>query len=730
MRILLMLRGLPASGKSTWVRENHLQQYTVSSDELRILLGGITMDIDGRMKISQSVNQTMWEMLYNILEKRFEVGAFTILDATNIKTKDMNSVKKLAKEYRYRIYCVDFTDVSVEECIMRDMSRGLHMVGETVIRKMANSLNESKVPSGIEIVKPDKAADLIYYDTVDLNEYKKIHHIGDIHGCYTALKNYFDKYSEGRIKEDEFYIFMGDYIDRGLENAEIVKFLASICEFPNVILLEGNHDRYLKMYHDNVVTPSRTFNNVTRLELDRDVNSKMYCSRIVKKLRQCFMYSYGDEWVMCTHGGLSKFYTLLPLVNTNILINGVGKYDDVETVEQNFLDDVHNDKFITHMVQIHGHRNPKDNPIDYISNNYNLCSKVEFGGDLRCVVLESVGNLNVFHSIYIENKVYNEDILDKFTSVEQMVRKLSNSDLIQIKPQVGTNIASFNFTRDAFVNKSWNFMTVKARGLFVNTKTNKIVARGYDKFFNLNEMEFTKWDNLKETLVFPCEIARKENGFLGLVGYDEETQRIIFCSKSTMSGEYAENFKNILLSKTTYDKLKTYFNSNPNTTLVFECVDPVNDPHIIKYNNEDCILLDIINNEIDFKYADYATITKVADSLGLSKKHICFTVNTFEELQDVIGDAIAREADVFEGYVIRDSQGFMFKWKTPYYNEWKALRGQVDRILKGYAISKEYKNNEFIKWFIEYYKKDISEKHIDTYDIISLRKEYYKELFN
>ena len=295
MRILLMLRGLPASGKSTWVRENHLQQYTVSSDELRILLGSITMDIDGRMKIGQSVNQTMWEMLYNILEKRFEVGAFTILDATNIKTKDMNSVKKLAKEYRYRIYCVDFTDVSVEECIMRDMSRGLHMVGEAVIRKMANSLNESKVPSGIEIVKPDKAVDLIYYNKVDLNEYKKIHHIGDIHGCYTALKNYLDKYSEGRIKEDEFYIFMGDYIDRGIENAEIVKFLASICELPNVILLEGNHDKYLKMYHDDVVTPSRTFNNVTRLELDEDVNSKMYCGRIVKKLRQCFMYSYGNE---------------------------------------------------------------------------------------------------------------------------------------------------------------------------------------------------------------------------------------------------------------------------------------------------------------------------------------------------------------------------------------------------------------------------------------------------
>ena len=62
----------------------------------------------------------------------------------------------------------------------------------------------------------------------DFSQYKRIHHIGDVHGCYTALMKYLD--DNGGIKDDEFYIFTGDYIDRGVENAEVVNFLISIME--------------------------------------------------------------------------------------------------------------------------------------------------------------------------------------------------------------------------------------------------------------------------------------------------------------------------------------------------------------------------------------------------------------------------------------------------------------------------------------------------------------------
>lgn len=53
----------------------------------------------------------------------------------------------------------------------------------------------------------------------NLSKYKKIHHIGDLQGCYSVLKEYIKT-----IKEDEFYIFLGDYINRGIENGKVINF--------------------------------------------------------------------------------------------------------------------------------------------------------------------------------------------------------------------------------------------------------------------------------------------------------------------------------------------------------------------------------------------------------------------------------------------------------------------------------------------------------------------------
>ena len=38
MRNLFILRGAPASGKSTWIKENNLEPYTLSTDQIPIKL--------------------------------------------------------------------------------------------------------------------------------------------------------------------------------------------------------------------------------------------------------------------------------------------------------------------------------------------------------------------------------------------------------------------------------------------------------------------------------------------------------------------------------------------------------------------------------------------------------------------------------------------------------------------------------------------------------------------
>ena len=43
MRTLLLLRGAPGSGKSTWIRENNLEQYTLEVDSFRQLISNPIM---------------------------------------------------------------------------------------------------------------------------------------------------------------------------------------------------------------------------------------------------------------------------------------------------------------------------------------------------------------------------------------------------------------------------------------------------------------------------------------------------------------------------------------------------------------------------------------------------------------------------------------------------------------------------------------------------------------
>ena len=55
------------------------------------------------------------------------------------------------------------------------------------------------------------------------------------------------------------YIFLGDYVDRGNQNAEVMNWLYSIMNLPNVCLLEGNHEKWLKDYGNSVLAKSKEF---------------------------------------------------------------------------------------------------------------------------------------------------------------------------------------------------------------------------------------------------------------------------------------------------------------------------------------------------------------------------------------------------------------------------------------------------------------------------------------
>lgn len=678
MRVLLLLRGSAGVGKSTYIKEHDLEQYALSADNIRLMCQSPVLQTDGSVAISQTNEKLVWNLMFQMLEARMQRGEFVVIDATNSKTQDINRYKDMAKTYRYRMYCVDMTGVPIDECKWRNKLRPPYkQVPDEVIEKMYSRFETQQVPTGVTVIQPDEL-DTIWYKPANFDRYNRIHHIGDIHGCNTVLQEYL----KDGMHDDELYIFCGDYIDRGIENVEVIKFLFNIMDKPNVILLEGNHERWLWYWAHGGTSQSKEFENVTRRQLEAGGLDTKVARMLYRKLNQCVYYRFGEKTVLVTHGGLSLIPDNLTKVASEQMIRGVGRYGDYLDVAATFDQTMPENTY-----QIFGHRNTEDSPIAMSDRCFNLEGAIEQGGCLRAVVLDADG----FHPVMIQNTVFRqrEEVASvgytaEEKSVMDVVDKLRQNRYIYEK-QLG-NISSFNFTRDAFYDKKWNEQTTKARGLFIDTANGIVVARSYPKFFNVNERPETRFGMLQYKLKFPVTVYVKENGFLGMVSYNPETDDFFIASKSTTEGDFAGWLRDMFFKNVKNpDKLKDYL-KRKNVTLVFECVDMANDPHIIKYDTSHLFLLDVVKNQLDFEKLPYTQVVELGNEYGFEVKTRAVQLQNWHEFRDWYNDVLAEDYQfngrIIEGFVVEDSVGFMVKIKLDYYKLWKHMRGVAQSVFR------------------------------------------------
>lgn len=443
-------------------------------------------------------------------------------------------------------------------------------------------------------------------------------------------------------------------------------------------------------------------------------------SKICSKLKS--MYNFiltrtGSEYVV-THGGIpnpdvSSFQKL----NDSQYIFGVGTYGDGDRVDE--LWSLNAPKY-GNIYSIHGHRNINHQTMHNTPYTYNLCDEVEFGGDLRVLHLTKEGE---HRELLIKNDIYKKGFQVESTknlevsSNNSFLDKLNKSDLI-VKKKLENNIVSYTFSRDAFYKKQWNELTCSSRGLFVHIPTETVVARGYDKFFNVNERKETEIKTLKDKLVFPVSSYLKYNGYLGLLSYNFVTDDFFISSKSLNVGDYASLFKEQLRPYLS-NELKSYLKSSK-VTMVFEVLEPNNDPHIIK-NNKGLVLLDIIDNNFCMHKSEYEVVQSVAEKFGFTCKEKMFEISDKEEFESII-DSVLKGSDEIEGYVFEDSIGYMFKVKTDYYTFWKEMRRLKDRVAKGKEITCRYPE-EMWEPFYKFLLTKNPEQLISL-DIITLREEF------
>ncbi len=718
MRSLVILRGSPGSGKSTWIQKMNLENYTLCADTIRLLVESPIIVPDKKCRvISQKNDNYVWQLLFELLEKRMSRGEFVVIDATHSRSSDFSRYNKLCERYRYRKYYVDFSDVPIEECKRRNLLREEYKrVPDSVIDKMYSRLKTQPKTSGWVEIDKNNFWNEIGIKLFDFNNYEKINVFGDIHGCFNPLKEYFDKYP---YNENEMYIFCGDYLDRGLQNKETLLFLMDLSLKKNTLFLEGNHERWLNYYSldelENVKSKifiKRTIPQI--IDVDKKSIREFY-----RKIGQLAYFEYDKKRYLITHGGISYVPEELQLVATEQFIHGVGDYN----VQ---IDEVFNgNEKNTDVIQIHGHRNIFE--VDGTECSYNLEGKVEFGGNLKVLQL-SKGNKPLM--IKIKNDYYgSQEEINEFSECRAkinipMLEQLKNSNDIK-ETKLKNNISSFNFTRNAFYSKKWNECTCKARGLFVDTEKDKVVARGYEKFFNVNERKETELEHLMVKFKDKIICYKKENGFLGILSY--VNNELFFASKSTNEGEFAQYFKNIY-DKSNINKLEleNYLKNN-DVSLTFEVIDVENDPHIIEYNESKLVLLDIIHNDYEFKREPYEKVQELSKLINCECKSIYVEFNNVRDfhkwyLENTNEDDMSKE-DI-EGVVIECS-GIMTKLKFPYYNFWKYMRRIKEQVLHKSNVKLSGLYNALANYFYAWAKKQ--DEEILKKDIITLRKMFYEE---
>lgn len=138
---LVVLVGLPGSGKTTWLRERGVE--ALSSDAVRGMLTGDETD--------QSLNRLVFRTLRSLARARKEAGAeVTYIDSTALTRWERRCWVRFAELNKCGVEVV-FFDVPVDECLRRNRLRE-RVVPEEALKKMAQRMERPEVTEGFERV--------------------------------------------------------------------------------------------------------------------------------------------------------------------------------------------------------------------------------------------------------------------------------------------------------------------------------------------------------------------------------------------------------------------------------------------------------------------------------------------------------------------------------------------------------------------------------------------------
>lgn len=292
----------------------------------------------------------------------------------------------------------------------------------------------------------------------------------------------------------------------------------------------------------------------------------------------------------------------------------------------------------------------------------------------------------------------------------------------RISDQSGRTVESWSLN-------DWDYkkpgLPTYARGLFTHSNNGKpeIAVRGYDKFFNVGEVQATEWKNVEATTRGPYELSVKENGcIIFIAGLDDQTllvtskhstgHRSDASANHALAGEKWIQRQLEAIGKSRADLAKHL--RERNVTAVAELCDDEFEEHVLQYTPEQAgLYLHGINLNLP-EFATYpgALVDEFAEAWGFKKVQYVIK-DTIEEVKPFL-EEVAKTGNYSgrdtEGFVIRCQARensnrpwhdwfFKYKFDEPYlmYRQWRevtkaVIAGKVPKIHKHKVITEEYIN--------------------------------------
>lgn len=317
---------------------------------------------------------------------------------------------------------------------------------------------------------------------------------------------------------------------------------------------------------------------------------------------------------------------------------------------------------------------------------------------------------------------------------------------------------------DSWQFRDWDYyrrdLPTYARGLFTYRRkdgTPEIATRGYDKFFNVGEVNETHWENVTSMTQGPYELSVKENGCIIFIS-GLEGDKLLVCSKHSTGARDNVDLSHAVAGERWVDKHLNAVGKTRadlarelrerNVTAVAELCDDCFEEHVLAYEPKDAGLY---IHGINLNLPSFATypgelVHHFADKWGFKKAQYLIQDN-IESMKKFLSDCAetgSYDGRDTEGFVIRcrrrDSgtggkyQDWFFKYKfeEPYlmYRQWReatkaVISGKPPRFKKHKEITEQY---------LQYARRQLAKEpsiinaYKQNHGIIAMRNGFLKEV--